>query len=155
MFGVGFFEIFLISLVFLIFIGPKQLPEVMRHFGQFVRLCKQKYYQIKREVFDHPYQGETYTVKKDFGTYTSEGFAVPELLEEEDDSAPVQHKTKKTSIKKKNSVRSNKRSIKKKSSEDAVHQMYLIPDDGPFGKGTDMENEEDLFAYSKKKDREE
>ena len=37
MFGLGFAEVAIIAVIALIFIGPKQLPEVMKGVGKFVR----------------------------------------------------------------------------------------------------------------------
>ncbi|MEE4174030.1 MAG: Sec-independent protein translocase protein TatB [Xanthomonadales bacterium] len=50
MFDVGFAELFLLSLIGLIVLGPERLPAVARTLGGFVRKARISYHNLKRTV---------------------------------------------------------------------------------------------------------
>ncbi len=50
MFDVGFAELFLLSLIGLLVLGPERLPAVARTLGGFVRKARLSYYNLKRTV---------------------------------------------------------------------------------------------------------
>jgi sec-independent protein translocase protein TatB len=50
MFDVGFAELFLLSLIGLLILGPERLPAVARTLGGFVRKARVSYYNLKRTV---------------------------------------------------------------------------------------------------------
>jgi len=50
MFGIGFSELIVLSVIVLILIGPKQLPEVMRSIAKFTRQITQAQRDIHRTI---------------------------------------------------------------------------------------------------------
>lgn len=50
MFDIGFAELFLLSLIGLLVLGPERLPAVARTLGGFVRKARVSYYNLKRTV---------------------------------------------------------------------------------------------------------
>ena len=50
MFDVGFAEIFLLSLIGLLVLGPERLPAVARTLGGLVRKARSSWYQLKRSI---------------------------------------------------------------------------------------------------------
>ena len=50
MFDIGFSELLLIAVVALIFIGPKDLPVVVRHVAKFVRELRSIYMGLKTQM---------------------------------------------------------------------------------------------------------
>lgn len=50
MFDVGFAELFLLSLIGLLVLGPERLPAVARTLGGFVRKARMSYHNLKRTV---------------------------------------------------------------------------------------------------------
>ena len=50
MFDVGFAELFLLSLIGLLVLGPERLPAVARTIGGFVRKARLSWYNLKRTV---------------------------------------------------------------------------------------------------------
>ena len=50
MFDIGFSEMFLISVIALIVIGPERLPSVARKIGMYIRKAKTAFNTVKREV---------------------------------------------------------------------------------------------------------
>ena len=50
MFDVGFAELFLLSLIGLLVLGPERLPAVARSLGQFMRKARSSWYTLKRTI---------------------------------------------------------------------------------------------------------
>ncbi len=50
MFDIGFSEMFLVTVIALIVIGPERLPSVARKIGIYIRKAKQAFNNVKREV---------------------------------------------------------------------------------------------------------
>lgn len=50
MFGLGFGELIVLSLILLVLIGPKQLPEVMKQVAKFVRDISKAQNELKQTV---------------------------------------------------------------------------------------------------------
>ncbi len=50
MFDVGFAEIFLLSVIGLLVLGPERLPAVARTLGGFMRKARASWYQLKRSI---------------------------------------------------------------------------------------------------------
>lgn len=50
MFDVGFAELFLLSLIGLLVLGPERLPAVARTLGQFMRKARSSWYTLKRTI---------------------------------------------------------------------------------------------------------
>ncbi len=50
MFDVGFAEIFLLSLIGLLVLGPERLPAVARTLGSFMRKARRSWYTLKRTI---------------------------------------------------------------------------------------------------------
>lgn len=157
MFSIGLAEICVILLISVLVIGPEQLPDAARQIGKVVRNFKRLYYELKRDVYDQPFKHNTYQPKSKpvESVYDlPEGIAVPELMDDEDDTlgeenTEPQKPVKKVKSKKKSASKKKKVAVKKKEDESMSEQIYLLPDDGPFGRGTDMENELDLFSHAK------
>lgn len=166
MFGIGLAELFVVMIVAVLVIGPAQLPETAAALGRMVRNVKRLYYEVKRDVYDHPFQSEQYQPKQksNLSYPLPEGTAVPDLMDDEPEFESELEKEqllsekkgkkatakKKVAKAKKKVVKSSKPKAKKQVEES--DQIYLLPDDGPFGKGTDMEYETDLFSHAKKGD---
>ena len=51
MFGLGFSEIVLLSIIVLVVVGPKQLPEVARTIGRFLNEFKRGTDSVKADLF--------------------------------------------------------------------------------------------------------
>jgi sec-independent protein translocase protein TatB len=50
MFDIGFSEMFLVTVIALIVIGPERLPSVARKLGMYIRKAKRAFETVKREV---------------------------------------------------------------------------------------------------------
>jgi sec-independent protein translocase protein TatB len=50
MFDIGFSEMFLVTVIALIVIGPERLPSVARKLGMYIRKAKHAFNNVKREV---------------------------------------------------------------------------------------------------------
>lgn len=50
MFDVGFAEIFLLSVIGLLVLGPERLPAVARTLGGFIRKARSSWYTLKRTI---------------------------------------------------------------------------------------------------------
>jgi len=71
MFGIGFFELLVIAVVALIFVGPKKLPEVMKQAGKFFVHMRRTandvrgtFDQVVREAEEEVRRDETEQLKK-------------------------------------------------------------------------------------------
>lgn len=52
MFGISFFEMLIIAVVALIFIGPERLPELAQQIGKLVRTYRNARWDLKNRLFD-------------------------------------------------------------------------------------------------------
>ena len=163
MFGIGLAEICIILVIAVLVIGPKQIPEAAEALGKFVRTIRQFFNEFKREAHQHPYGEQAYSPKvkevHQLPENAPEGWVVPELIDDFDEDEELPEKSQKTPSKKmkKSHAKKKKKVTAKKINkrklnapeikEDTAAQMFLLPDDGPFGSGTDMENEPDLFTH--------
>ncbi len=64
MFDIGWPELFVIAVIALVVIGPKDLPKVMRTVGQWVGKAKRMTYDFKRHVDDMINESELGEVRK-------------------------------------------------------------------------------------------
>ena len=58
MFGIGFFELCIIVIVALIFVGPHKLPEMMNHFGRFFVQMRRISHEVKSSMDEVIYDAE-------------------------------------------------------------------------------------------------
>lgn len=57
-FGVGFQEMVIIGLIFLVLFGPSKLPEMARDIGRFVREARRSIDEFKEELTAEPEERE-------------------------------------------------------------------------------------------------
>jgi len=92
MLGVGWTEMLVIGVVALIFIGPKELPTVMRKIGQFAGTVRRMGQDFQRELnkttgldevknlrsaITQPLKATTDAIRKEFNTTTASGTVQP------------------------------------------------------------------------------
>ena len=63
MFGIGFFELCIIAVVALLFVGPKKLPHLMSQMGQFFVQIKRTSNEM-RDALQAPYEEPPSHAKK-------------------------------------------------------------------------------------------
>jgi sec-independent protein translocase protein TatB len=72
MFGIGWSEIFLIGIVALLVVGPKDLPVVLRTLGQYVRRVRDFTAELRGQVEALSREAELDDLKKRFAALTPE-----------------------------------------------------------------------------------
>lgn len=65
MFGIGFFELVVIAVVALIFIGPKKMPELARQFGRFFVQIRRMTNDVRSTIDNAIHDAEIELVKEE------------------------------------------------------------------------------------------
>ncbi|MDZ4662557.1 MAG: Sec-independent protein translocase protein TatB [Pseudomonadota bacterium] len=78
MFNMGFSEILVIAILALVFIGPKQLPEVARSLARMINQLKRSMGDVSKDFFEQKKEADTWA--RDF---TTDLLSAAKKLEEE------------------------------------------------------------------------